>query len=56
MLADFELPSNWTKCGGDGNTIFSKVQSSSLRGSVFTNIYLWLVAVQMNLLEKLMMK
>ena len=37
MLADFVLPSNWTKCCGDGSTIFSKVQPNSLRGSVVTH-------------------
>ena len=36
-LADFVLPSNWTKCCGDGSTIFSKVQPNSLRGSVVTH-------------------
>ena len=37
MLADFALPSNWTKSCGDGSTIFSKVQPNSLRGSVVTH-------------------
>ena len=36
-LADIELPCNWTKCHSDSGIIFSKIQTTSSKGSVVTH-------------------
>ena len=37
QLIGEELPCNWTRCNSEGSTIFSKVQRSSVKGSVVTH-------------------
>lgn len=37
MLADIKLPCNWMQCSSDSGSVYSKVQPSSLKGSVVTH-------------------